>query len=113
MFESMYKAAAGNKLDPYNVLAGRASGEPQFKPGDVGGDTASMLANAATLGAMKGVPSGGPTAASYDNLSKVQLAGGNIQQPSYDAFAAAMANLLRNNSSANIAGAVTTDRGAW
>lgn len=96
MYDAMYKAWAGNKLDPYSTLSSRASGTPAFKSVDVGGDAATSLNQAATVGAMRGSGSEA-IARGYAGFPAAFTAQSNVQQPSYDLFAAGIANVLKNS----------------
>lgn len=94
MYESMLKAAQGNKLDPYNMLATRASGETPRLPESLSGDLNSGLANAAAVGAMRGVGTGAGVGDATKGLAAQLMIGGQ-QQPSYDAFAGVLAKVLK------------------
>lgn len=94
MYESMLKAAQGNKLDPYNMLATRASGDVPRLPESLSGDLNSGLANASVVGAMRGVGSGAGVGDATKGLAAQLMIGGQ-QQPSYDAFAGVLAKVLK------------------
>lgn len=96
MYDAMYKAWAGNKLDPYAALSGKASGTPGFRPVDPGGDAATSMNQAATVGAMRGSGSEA-IARGYAGFPAAFAAGASHQQPSYDLFAAGIANVLKNS----------------
>lgn len=91
MFEAMYKAAAGNRLDPYKALN---SGASVYKGGDVGGTSASDLQQAATVAAMRG---GGSEAIArgYAGLNPALYAGA-AHGPNYDTFGIGLANLYES-----------------
>jgi hypothetical protein len=91
MYDAMYKAWAGNKLDPYAALSAKASGTPQFRATDVGGDAATSMNQAATVGTMRGSGSEA-LARGFVGVPQSIMAGG--QQPSYDLFTAGVTNAL-------------------
>jgi hypothetical protein len=87
----MYKAWAGNKLDPYAALSAKASGTPQFRATDVGGDAATSMNQAAAVGAMRGSGSEA-LARGFAGVPGTIMAGG--QSPSYDLFTAGVTNAI-------------------
>lgn len=95
MYDAMYKAWAGNKLDPYSTLSGRASGTPGFRPVDPSAEAATSMNQAAAVGAMRGSGSEA-TARGYAGFPAAFAAQNAQQGPSYDLFAAGIANILTN-----------------
>lgn len=95
MFEAALKAAQGNKLDPYNMLATRASGAVPNLPESLSGDLNAGLGQAATVGAMRGVGTGAGVNDASKAYGSQAMLGGQMQQPSYDAFAGALAKMLK------------------
>jgi hypothetical protein len=91
MYDAMYKAWAGNKLDPYAALSAKASGTPQFRATDVGGDAATSMNQAAAVGAMRGSGSEA-LARGFAGVPGTIMAGG--QSPSYDLFTAGVTNAI-------------------
>lgn len=99
MFQSAYKQAAGNKLDPYNMLATRATGTNPVKPDNIGASTDASLSNAAQMGAYAG------NRGASEGLARgyAGAAGAQIPQtPSYDLFALGVANLLKGKNKGNV-----------
>lgn len=94
MFESMLKAAQGNKLDPYNMLATRASGDVPRLPESLTGPLDTGLANASAVGAMRGVPSGAGVNDASKGIAAQLMLGGNQPQVSYDALSGVLAKIL-------------------
>ncbi len=94
MFQSMLKSAQGNKLDPYNVLATRASGDVPRLPENLTGPLDAGLANASAVGAMRGVPSGAGIGDASKGLAAQLMIGGNQPQVGYDALTGVLAKIL-------------------
>lgn len=93
MFQSMLKSAQGNKLDPYNMLATRASGDVPRLPESMSGQLDTGLANAAAVGAMRGTPSGAGINDASKGIAAQIMLGGNQPQIGYDALATVLAKL--------------------
>jgi hypothetical protein len=95
MYESMLKAAQGNKLDPYNMLATRAGGEVPKLPESLSGNLDSGLSQAATVAGMRGVGTGAAAGDASKGLAAQFMLNGQQQGPSYDAFGGVLAKILQ------------------
>lgn len=99
MYDAMYKAWAGNKLDPYAALSAKATGTPSFNSVDPGAEAATSLNQAATVGSMRGAGNSEAVARGYAGFPGAFAA--QQPMPSYDLFAAGVANILRNSMRSN------------
>lgn len=109
MYESMLKAAQGNKLDPYNMLATRAGGDVPRLPENLSSGLDSSLSNAAAVGALRGAPSGAGVGDASKGLAAQYMLGGNQPQVSYDALTGVLAKLFGKSGSGGSSGPVFND----
>lgn len=119
MFQSMMRSWQGNKLDPYNMLATRASGETPYKPENLSSGADAALNSAAQMGAYAG-------ARGSEGIARGYAAAGAAyptQQPSYDLFALGIANMLKKGFGKRVnpqdtsgdwtTGAISDNPGVW
>lgn len=96
MFDAHHSSWTTGKLQPYNTLASRASNVENipFAPETQSGNMDASMANAASVGAMRGTA--GASEALYRGMAPLASAYGAQRGPNYDTFIGGVTENLKN-----------------